>query len=194
MKPRKTACALVFSLLNLTSLLLCTHAQAAWLLEPEFNAGSLKLSEKLEFSPGESHENSLSAYALGVQGGFEFANHVFIKAGLTSGETENLLGWQDRIKFYDAHVSSGVQWPVSPRVSLLAALGVSNWDYYTKDQASFEANQPDKHYSGSGLEYRAGLNFRFNRLLSMDIYAGGKDWGDYVRYEQYGLSLCFRFE
>ena len=119
MKPRKAACVIAFSLLNLTSQLLCARAQADWLLEPELNAGSLELSDNLEFSPGERHENSLGAYALGVQGGFEFANHVFIKAGLTSGETENLLGWQDRIKFYDLHLSSGVHWPISERVSLL---------------------------------------------------------------------------
>lgn len=187
LKP--TGCSLLAALIFAS-----IPAQADWLLEPEINSGSLKLSNNFHFSPGDSHENSLNAYALGVQAGFEFANHVFVKAGLTDGETEHLLGWQDRIKFYDQHISTGVQWPLSKRVSLLGSLGISHWDYYSKDQDSFNKNQPDKHYSGSGVQYRGGVNFRFNSLLSMNLYAGSKDWGDDVRYAQYGVSLCFRFE
>jgi hypothetical protein len=172
---------------------LSSHSQAAWLAEPEATAGSLKLAKEFAFSPGESHENSLAAVGLGFQGGYEFANHLFLKAGSITGETQNLLGWQDRIKFHDTHVATGINWPLSKRWQLSGAVGLSHWRFTAKDQASLQKNAAETHFSGTDAEYRLGTQLQFNRLLSMGVFGGEKCWGD-VRYVQYGLSLIMRFE
>jgi hypothetical protein len=172
---------------------LSSHAHATWLVEPEVALGSLKLNKEFAFSPGESHENSLGAVGLGFQGGYEFANHVFLKAGIVSGETENLLGWQDRIEFHDTHVATGINWPLSNRWQLSGAVGLSRWNFTAKDQASFTKNAAETHFSGTDAEYRLGTQVQFNHLLSMGLFGGKKYWGD-VRYVQYGLSLIIRFE
>lgn len=176
------------------ALFISVNSQAEWLVEPEINGGTLELNEDFEFSPGEDAESSLATFAMGVQGGYLFSNHLFIKAGLTSGESENLLGWNDRIKFYDSNISGGVDWPISDSVSILGSVGMSFWDYDIKDQDSFNSNQKDKHVSGTGFQYRIGMNFRFNDLLSMGLHYGEKDWGDDVNYQHYGISLGFHFD
>lgn len=190
----KNACTRIIRCALAAALSISTYTHAGWLVEPEINGGSLELSEDFQFSPGEDAESSLATFAMGVQGGYLFSNHLFIKAGLTSGESENLLGWSDRIDFYDTHLSGGVEWPISKRVSILGSVGISNWDYDIKDQDSFNNNQKDKHVSGTGFQYRMGMNFQFNHLLSMGLHIGEKDWGDDARYQQYGASLRLHFE
>ncbi len=182
------------SLALVCALFINTHAQAEWLVEPEIDGGSLKLSDDFEFSPGDDTQSNLAAIAFGVQGGYLFSNHFFIKTGITSGGTENLLGWNDRIKFFDSHLSVGIDWPISDSFSAAGSVGISNWDYVIKNNNFLKENQPEKKVSGSGVQYRLGLNYWASDSISIGLHFGEKDWGEDVKYRQYGISLAVYFE
>jgi opacity protein-like surface antigen len=194
MKNRNHTNAPVKLLACALGLLMNTQTHAGWILETEMDGGSLELPNDFQFSPGEEAENSLATFALGVQGGYIFSNHLFILGGITSGQSENLLGFEDRIAFSDLHLSTGVDWPVSEHVSLLASIGLADWHYTLKDQNSFGDNQAEKEQRGTGLQYRLGINYLFNPMISLGLHMGQKDFGEDINYQQYGVNLRIIFE
>jgi hypothetical protein len=173
------------------SVILSTNilAKEGFYLGPEVGRGSIKINSTYSFDSNGDSRNDLG---FGGLVGYEFDFPLSIEANYYRSHTDSYFSINDSYEIKQTKFLIGYGIPLNSKLRLVPKLGLSQWDFSSKE-GSINSGPPDRaSINGSKVFAQLNLDMQFSKLLNLNVSYSNIKF-DFGRASSINASLRFHF-